>query len=101
MYDDTKQKLRELIRSIYKELNEKEIEEITTTGAVDGYSTPCAFSNDEKKKKKKMKKALDSVGYKFVNEEIDRRDIKLLKLIIRDEVADIIRQIWIKRAVWQ
>ena len=38
-------KLREFIRKIFQE----ELEEITTTGDVEGYSTPYAF----KKKKKK------------------------------------------------
>jgi hypothetical protein len=38
-------RLKEIIRSIVKEIQaEKELEEMTTTGAVAGYDTPAAFS---------------------------------------------------------
>ena len=47
----TKSKLRELIKSVLRELQEEELEEITVTGDVDGYSTPKAFGKKKKQKK--------------------------------------------------
>jgi len=47
-----------------------------------------------------MKRANDAVGYKFVNEALESKDINLLKTIIRDEVAAILRDIWLKRTTW-
>ena len=95
--------LKALICKIYKEELEEEndLEEITTTGDVEGYSTPYAFSDDNEKKKRKMKKANDAVGYKFVNEALESKDINLLKIIIRNEVAAILRDIWLKRTTWK
>ncbi len=43
-------KLRQLISDIYYE---QFLDEITTTGDVDGYSTPNAFSDNEEERKKK------------------------------------------------
>ena len=94
--------LRTLICKIYKEeLEEDDLEEITTTGDIAGYETPYAFSDDDEKKKRKMKKANDAVGYKFVNEALESKDINLLKIIIRNEVAAILRDIWLKRTTWK
>ena len=94
--------LRTLICKIYKEeLEEDDLEEITTTGDIAGYETPYAFSDDDEKKKRKMKKANDAVGYKFVNEALENKDINLLKIIIRNEVAAILRDIWLKRTTWK
>ncbi len=95
--------LRTLICKIYKEELEEEVdlEEITTTGDIAGYSTPYAFSDDDEKKKRKMERANDAVGYKFVNEALENKDINLLKIIIRNEVAAILRDIWLKRTTWK
>ena len=94
--------LRTLICKIYKEeLEEDDLEEITTTGDIAGYETPYAFSDDDEKKKRKMKKANDAVGYKFVNEALESKDINLLKIIIRNEVAAILCDIWLKRTTWK
>ena len=49
MDEKFKKKLKEFIKSLY----EKELEEITTTGDVDGYSTPFAFKDDGKGYRKK------------------------------------------------
>ena len=58
-------KLRNLISQIIKELQEEDLEEITTTGDVDGYLTPYAFS--KKKNSKKIKKiSTNSTGFKIV-----------------------------------
>ena len=35
-----------------------------------------------------------------INEEIAPRDITVIKRIIRQEVASILRDIWFKRATW-
>ena len=40
-------------------------------------------------------------GEKFLKEALDNRDIKLIKLIVRDVIADWLRDIWIKRSVWK
>ena len=89
MNEDIRFRLKELIRNLY----EKELEEITTAGSIDGYSTPFAFRGTGKgygkRKRKRMKEALES------------RDIGVIKKLIRDVVADILRDIWIKRTSWK
>ena len=102
MTGDLEARLKAYIREICLEDDdeEEEIEEITTTGDIEGYSTPYAFSDNDEKKKRKMKRANDAVGYKFVNEALESKDINLLKTIIRDEVAAILRDIWLKRTTW-
>ena len=100
-----KNRLKELIRSlIQKEIsetsNEDEIEEITVTGNVAGYNTPFAFSGN-KGKKKKNKVSTNSTGYNIVKEVIDEKDIKIIKKLIRDVIADVYRDIWIKRTSWK
>ena len=81
-------------------LDEESLEEISTTAAVDGYSTPFAFSSkeDEKKKKKRLKK---STGYSFVSEALDEKDLKQISKLIKDVVGDILRDIWLKRNAWK
>ena len=95
-------KLRQYIRNFIREIKDEddELEEVTTTVDVDGYNTPYAFSDkdDEEKKKKKLTK---STGYSVVKESIDEKDIKLIKQIIRDVIADVYRDIWLKRNVWK
>ena len=92
---------KELVKKLTLELlDEESLEEITTTGDVAGYSTPFAFSSkeDEKKKKKRFKK---STGFTFVKEAIDDKDLKVITKLIRGVVADILRDIWLKRASWK
>tara|TARA_Y100000310_G_C20659594_1_gene803958 strand:+ start:82 stop:360 length:279 start_codon:yes stop_codon:yes gene_type:complete len=80
---------------------EEDLEEITTTGNIAGYNTPFAFSDIGKKSKKKNKTiSTNSTGYEVVNEALDDRDIKTIKSLIRTVVANIIRDIWIKRNAW-
>lgn len=83
----TEERIRELIKQLYKELNEDDLDEITTTAATPGYSTPMAFKGKKRKKKK-------------VNEELDAKDMQNIKKLIRAEVASILRDIWIKRTTW-
>ena len=81
-------------------LDEEDLEEITVTGNVDGYNTPFAFTG-KKGKKKKKKIATNSTGYEVLDESIDSKNIKKIKMIIRDVVANILRDIWLKRSVWK
>lgn len=73
------------------------MEEITTTAATPGYQTPYAFTGKKKKKKNLAK----NTGYNFVKEELDTRDLKLIKILIRDEVAEIFKNLWLKRGSWR
>ena len=96
----TRKLFKELVKKLTMELlDEESLEEITTTAAVPGYSTPFAFSSkkDEKKKKKRLKK---STGYKFVTEALDEKDLKQITKLVKLVVSDIIRDIWLKRTVW-
>ena len=97
----TKKLFKELVKKLTLELlDEESLEEITVTGNVDGYSTPFAFSSkeDEKKKKKRLTK---STGYSVVSEALDSKDLKEINKMIRDVVADILRDIWLKRTAWK
>ena len=84
-------KLKEFILQVVREVVEEdeELEEITTTGATPGYSTPMAFSGKGRKKKKKN-----------IDEDIEQGDVGILKSLIRREVASILRDIWLKRTAW-
>ena len=92
------------LKKFIKELIKQELEEASTTGAIDGGEgppkTPYAFSgeDDEEKKKKRMTR---STGYSVVKEAIDEKDVKIIKQIIRSVIADVNRDIWIKRNGWK
>ena len=94
---------KELVKKLTLELLDEEgLEEITTTSAVPGYSTPFAFSDGSKKsKKKKLKRLKKSTGYVPVNETIDDKDLKQITKLIRNVVGDILRDIWLKRTAWK
>ena len=85
--------VRELARGILK----KKLSEITSTASIDGYETPNAFGKVSKKRKKNIEK---QTGYKFIDEAISDSDMREIKLAIRKEVSDILRDIWIKRTSW-
>ena len=57
-------KLKEIIRNM---IRERMIDEMNTTGGVEGYNTPFAFSGKDGEKKKGKKQA-DLTGYTVVNE---------------------------------
>ena len=84
-------KFKQTILSLCREMVEKEedLDEITTTAATPGYSTPYAFSKNKKKKKKELGEALE------------KKDIDLVKSMIRAEVASIFRDVWLKRNAWK
>ena len=87
----TKKHFNEIIKSLTEEiLDEEELDEITVTGDAEGYGTPFAFS----KKKKKRKK----IG---VHEALDSKDLDRIRKLIRNVVANVIRDIWLKRNSWK
>ena len=61
----------------------------------------------KKKAKKTKKKPVKKRGVKRtkkklkVKEDLDNKDIKQVKKLIRQVVADILRDLWIKRSVWK
>ena len=79
-------------------LEEEDLDEVTTTGDIEGYETPNAFGN---KKKRKKKIATNSTGYKVVNEALDQKDLAIIKKLIRDVIGDVYRDIWLKRNTWK
>ena len=79
-------------------LDEEGLEEITTSAAVPGYMTPFAFSS---KKDKKKKVATNSTDFEIVKEALDDKDLKQIKILIRNVVANILRDIWLKRNTWK
>ena len=93
-------KLRNIIKSLIEEIHEEDLEEATTTGDIDGYNTPFAFTG-KKGKKKKKRISTNSTGYDIVKEELDGNDLKKVRLLIRNEVAEIIKNIWLKRSSWK
>ena len=97
----TKKNFNEIIKSLTKEIvEEEELEEITVTGNVDGYNTPFAFTG-KKGKKRKKKIATNSTNFIPVNEVLDKKDLEVIKKLIRDVVGDILRDIWLKRTAWK
>ena len=97
-----KKSFNSLIKSLVEEIVEEdeELDEITTTGDIEGYSTPN-FLQGKKGKKKRKKISTNSTGYKVVKEALDKKDVELIKKVIRDVVGDIYRDIWLKRNSWK
>ena len=96
----TKKHFSELIETLSKDV----LDEMTTTGDIEGYETPNAFFgskiNTSKGRKKKKKISTNSTGFKML-ESIDDRDIKKIRKLIRQVVSNIFRDLWIKRSVWK
>ena len=94
---------KELVKKLTMELLDEEgLEEISTTGGVDGYSTPFAFRGKGKKGKKKNKEiSTNSTDYELVKEALDEKDFKVITKLIREVVANILRDIWLKRTTWK
>ena len=90
-------KFNSLVRELARGLLKKKLSEITSTASIDGYETPNAFGKISKKRKKNLEK---QTGYKFIDEAISDSDMREIKLAIRKEVSDILRDIWIKRTSW-
>ena len=99
----TKKHFNEIIKSLTEEiLDEEDLDEITVTGNVDGYMTPFAFRGKGKKGKKKNKEiSTNSTEYELVKEALNEKDFKVIAKLIRDVVANILRDIWLKRTTWK
>ena len=99
----TKKHFNEIIKSLTEEiLDEEDLDEMTSTGNIAGYSTPFAFTGKCKKNKKKKKKvSTNSTGYDVVSEALDDKDFKVITKLIRNVVGDILRDIWLKRTAWK
>ena len=95
-------KLRQYIRNFIGEIKDDELDETTATGNADGYGTPNAFTSGTKKDdEKKKENSTNSTGYKMVKEAIDENDVKIIKKLIRNVIADVYRDIWLKRNTWK
>ncbi len=95
---------KELVKKLTLELlDEESLEEMTTTAATPGYMTPMAFTGGgpSKETKKKRKKNSSNRKKNKVNEALDKKDLEIIKKLIRDVVGDIYRDIWIKRNSWK
>ena len=94
----TKKHFNEIIKSLTEEiLDEEDLDEITVTGDVAGYNTPFAFTGGKKKKKKYK----DNTYREKLGESLDNKDLDIIKKLIRDVVANILRDIWLKRTTWK
>ena len=85
---------------------DEELEEVTVTSDADGYSTPKAFTNVSGKKRKKAgldggHNKPDVFGYSVVKEELEKKDLLVIKKLIRDIIGDVFRDIWVKRNAWK
>ena len=96
----TKKSFNDILESLVEEiLDEEELDEITVTGDVEGYSTPFAFDPEGKKKKKYGKKK--NSHRKKIGEALEAKDLDIIKKLIRDVIGDVFRDICIKRNSWK
>ena len=95
----TKKHFNEILKQLTLEIvEEEELEEVNTTASVGGsYMTPFAFDPEGKKKKKRKKNSYRAK----IKEELDSKDLAIIKKVIRDVVGDIYRDIWLKRNSWK
>ena len=97
----TKKSFNDLLESLIEEiLDEEELDEMTTTADIAGYSTPFAFDPEGEKIKKKYGKKKNSYRKK-IGEALESKDIAIIKKLIRDVIGDVYRDIWIKRGAWK
>ena len=90
-----------LVKSLAEEiLDEEDLEEMTSTADVAGYSTPFAFDPEGERIKKKYGKKKNS-HRKKIGEALESKDIETIKKLIRDVIGDVYRDIWIKRNSWK
>ena len=64
----SEQNLKKYIAELIQEI-QQELDEMSTTGNVDGYNTPHAFSR--KKDKERRKKNATQLGYELVDNDVD------------------------------
>ena len=96
MHIKTKKTFKELLSKLTNEV----LDEMTTSDDAGAYLTPQAFTG-KKSKKRKKKISTGSTGYNMVKEELNDKDLKNIKKLIRDVVANILRDIWLKRTAWK
>ena len=98
----TKKSFNDLLESLVEELlDEEELEEFNTTASVGGaYMTPFAFDPEGKKIKKKYGKKKNS-HRKKIGEALEAKDLDIIRNLIRSVIADVLRDIWIKRNSWK
>ena len=99
-----KKSFNNLIKSLTLEIAKEDLEEMTSTGNIAGYSTPKAFSKKKKKKKSGYgggHDKPDAFGYDVVSEALDKKDLEQITKLIRNVVGDILRDIWLKRNSWK
>ena len=94
------EKFNNLVKELASRLYRRKLKEITTTASIDTYQTPYAFSKKGMKKKRK-KNIEKQTGYKFVDEALEKRDIDQIRKQIRQEVSDLLFEIWLKRSYWR
>ena len=95
----TKKSFNDLLESLVEELlDEEELDEMNTTASVGGaYMTPFAFDPEGKNKKKSKKNS----HRKKIGEALEAKDLDIIRKLIRAVIADVYRDIWIKRASWK
>jgi len=91
-------KFDSIIKELANKLFQRKLSEITTTASIDTYQTPYAFGKMKKKRKKNIEK---QTGYNFVSEALDEKDLVQIQKLIRGVVANILRDIWLKRNSWK
>ena len=98
----TKKSFNDLLESLVEEiLDEEELEEVNTAASVGGeYMTPFAFDPEGEEIKKKYGKKKNS-HRKKIGEALEGKDIEIIKKLIRDTIADVYRDIWLKRNSWK
>ena len=98
----TKKSFNDLLESLVEELlDEEELDEFNTTASVGGsYMTPMAFDPDGEKKKKDYRSKPNS-HRKKIGEALETKDLEVIKKLIRSVIADVYRDIWIKRGSWK
>ena len=95
----TKKSFNDLLESLVEELlDEEELDEFNTTASVGGsYMTQMAFDPEGKNKKKSKKNSYR----KKIGEALEAKDLDIIRKLIRAVIADVYRDIWIKRASWK
>jgi len=95
----TKQSFNDLLESLVEEiLDEEDLDEMNSTASVGGsYMTPMAFDPEGQNKKKSKKNS----HRKKIGEALESRDIEVIRKLIRAVIADVYRDIWIKRGTWK
>ena len=95
----TRKHFNEILEILVLEIIEEEdLDEMNTTASVGGeYMTPFAFDPEGKNKKKSKKNSYR----KKIGEALEGKDMEIIKKLIRDTIADVYRDIWIKRGAWK